>query len=152
MRAVIQRVSRASVTVGSEMISSIGRGICVLVGITREDGPEDVEYIVRKLINLRIFENSETGKRWDKSVKDLQLEILCVSQFTLHSKIKGNTLDFHRAMDPQKAPDFYANFMNVLGKEYDADKIKDGQFGAMMSVSIENDGPVTITIDSKNRE
>ncbi|VDK64010.1 unnamed protein product [Anisakis simplex] len=80
MRAVIQRVHKAAVLVGEELISSIDRGICVLIGLNRDDSDEDAEYIARKLVNVRLFENKETGKRWDKSVKDMQYEILCVSQ------------------------------------------------------------------------
>ncbi|KAI6217759.1 D-aminoacyl-tRNA deacylase [Aphelenchoides fujianensis] len=108
MRFVIQRVTRAAVAVDGQLISEIGRGICVLVGICREDTDEDVEWGVRKLLNLRLFDNPN-GKRWNKSVVDCGLEILCVSQFTLHSVLKGNKLDFHRSMGPQDAPAFYAN-------------------------------------------
>ncbi|KAH7697480.1 D-tyrosyl-tRNA(Tyr) deacylase [Aphelenchoides avenae] len=152
MRVVIQRVAAANVTVGQELVSSIGRGVCVLVGISRDDNAEDVEYIVRKILNLRLFSNPETSKAWDKSVKDLNLEVLCVSQFTLHAKIQGNKLDFHRSMSPQEAPAFYADFMQKLRNAYDPGRVKDGVFGAMMNVSIENDGPVTITIDSKTKD
>ncbi|KAI1728119.1 d-Tyr-tRNA(Tyr) deacylase domain-containing protein [Ditylenchus destructor] len=152
MRAVIQRVSKAHVMVGNELISSIGRGICVLVGISRDDNAEDIEYVVRKLLNLRMYDNVESNKKWDKSVKDLGLEILCVSQFTLHTCLKGNKLDFHRSMSPQEAPQFYEDFMTKLRDAYMPERIKDGVFGAMMSVGIENDGPVTIVIDSKSKE
>ncbi|XGW04130.1 hypothetical protein V3C99_015351, partial [Haemonchus contortus] len=86
MRAVIQRVARASVKVGEEVVSSIGRGVCVFVGISRDDKDDDIEYIVRKILNVRLF--ASENKRWDKSVKDEGLEILCVSQFTLYGFLK----------------------------------------------------------------
>ncbi|VDK18871.1 unnamed protein product [Anisakis simplex] len=152
MRAVIQRVHKAAVLVGEELISSIDRGICVLIGLNRDDSDEDAEYIARKLVNVRLFENKETGKRWDKSVKDMQYEILCVSQFTLFGVLKGNTIDYHRSMAPDKSPEFYAKFIEQLKKSYVADKVKDGKFGAYMNVQIENDGPVTILLDSKARD
>uniref|UniRef100_A0A915P3X4 D-aminoacyl-tRNA deacylase n=1 Tax=Meloidogyne floridensis TaxID=298350 RepID=A0A915P3X4_9BILA len=151
-KAIIQRVCKASVVVEQETISSIGRGICVLIGISREDGDEDIEYMVRKILNLRIFEDPENGKRWDKSVVDLGLEVLSVSQFTLHALIKGNKLDFHRSMNPEDAPQFYLKYLEKLKSKYIPEKIKDGKFGAFMSVHIENDGPVTISLDSKERE
>ena len=88
MKAIIQRVSSASVKVDGQVISSIGRGICVLVGIHRDDGVKEMQYMAKKLLSVRIFDNPETGKRWDKSVQDLGLEILCVSQFTLHHILK----------------------------------------------------------------
>ncbi|CAK5089489.1 unnamed protein product [Meloidogyne enterolobii] len=127
MKAIIQRVCKASVVVEQETISSIGRGICVLIGISREDGDEDIEYMVRKILNLRIFENPENGKRWDKSVVDLGLEVLSVSQFTLHALIKGNKLDFHRSMNPEDAPQFYLKYLEKLKSKYVPEKIKVSQ-------------------------
>uniref|UniRef100_A0A914N165 D-aminoacyl-tRNA deacylase n=1 Tax=Meloidogyne incognita TaxID=6306 RepID=A0A914N165_MELIC len=118
MKAIIQRVCKASVVVEQETISSIGRGICVLIGIGREDGDEDIEYMVRKILNLRIFEDPENGKRWDKSVVDLGLEVLSVSQFTLHALIKGNKLDFHRSMNPEDAPILFKIFGKIKIKIY----------------------------------
>ncbi|KAI6171233.1 D-aminoacyl-tRNA deacylase [Aphelenchoides bicaudatus] len=152
MRFVIQRVTKASVSVEGKLISEICNGLCVLVGICREDTDDDIEYGVRKLLNLRLFDNPENQKRWDKSVVDRQFEILCVSQFTLHSVLKGNKLDFHRSMGPTDAPAFYEKFLQKLRSSYVADKVKDGQFGAYMQVQIENDGPVTINLDSRNKE
>ncbi|XP_066910210.1 D-aminoacyl-tRNA deacylase 1-like [Clytia hemisphaerica] len=147
MRAVIQRVTNASVSVNNELISSIGKGLCVLIGISRDDKPKDVEYIVRKILNLRLFDDDE-GRRWKKSVKDSNLEILCVSQFTLYSILKGNKLDFHLAMGPDDSKGFYENFLEELKKNYKSDLIKDGVFGAYMNVHIENDGPITVQLDS----
>ena len=95
MKVVVQRVKSASVSIDEDVISSIGKGICVLVGIHVKDTPKERETIVRKLLNLRVFED-EKNKRWCKSVKDLNLEILCVSQFTLYHIMKGNKPDFHQ--------------------------------------------------------
>ncbi|XP_071962521.1 uncharacterized protein [Antedon mediterranea] len=147
MKVVIQRVTKASVSVGGELVSSIGRGLCVLVGITKDDTPKEREYIARKVLNLRVFDD-DGGKRWCKSVKDKQFEILCVSQFTLYAILKGNKPDFHCAMPGEKSKLFYEEFLQLLGKDYKPELIKDGQFGAYMQVHIENDGPVTIQIDS----
>ncbi|KJH51494.1 D-tyrosyl-tRNA(Tyr) deacylase [Dictyocaulus viviparus] len=157
MRAVVQRVVRASVNVAEEVVGSIGRGICVLVGISRDDNDDDIEYIVRKILNVRLFEAD--NKRWEKSVKDEQLEVLCVSQFTLHAYLKsnqyyhfyGNKLDFHNSMSPQDASVFYGRFMDKLRDSYLSEKVKDGRFASMMNVEIVNDGPVTIILDSKIR-
>ncbi|CAM1308887.1 DTD1 (predicted) [Pycnogonum litorale] len=147
MRSVIQRVLQAHVTVDEEIVSSIKRGICVLVGISRDDTKKDIEYMVRKLLNLRIFDD-EDGKRWVHSVKEKKLEILCVSQFTLYAVLKGNKPDYHQAMAAEQSVAFYEEFLNEMQKNYDPSLIKDGRFGAHMKVSIENDGPVTIQIES----
>lgn len=148
MKVVIQRVSSASVTVGDEVVSKIGRGLCCLVGISRYDTEDDSDYMARKLLNLRIFEGDQ--RRWDLSVKDKGLELLCVSQFTLHSHLKGNKLDFHNAMEASRSQEFYNGFLDKLRQHYNPDMIKDGRFGAMMKVHIENDGPVTIILESPN--
>lgn len=148
MKVVIQRVSSASVTVGDEVVSKIGRGLCCLVGISRYDTDDDSDYMARKLLNLRIFEGDQ--RRWDQSVKDKGLELLCVSQFTLHSHLKGNKLDFHNAMEASRSQEFYNGFLDKLRQQYHPDMIKDGRFGAMMKVNIENDGPVTIILESPN--
>ncbi|KRZ21812.1 Dolichyl-diphosphooligosaccharide--protein glycosyltransferase subunit 2 [Trichinella pseudospiralis] len=136
--------------VNGEVVSSIQRGICALIGLSRDDDANDIEYIVRKLLNLRIF-TGDAEKRWDKSVNDLQLEILCVSQFTLNALLKGNKLDFHLSMNPSEAAQFYCTFVDKLRQNYREDLVKDGKFGAHMQLSIENDGPVTIILDSKQR-
>ncbi|XP_017090366.2 D-aminoacyl-tRNA deacylase isoform X1 [Drosophila bipectinata] len=149
MRAVIQRVKAAKVTVLDDLISSIGPGLCVLVGIKASDTLTDVDYLVRKILALRLFEENE--KRWQKSVKDLNLEILCVSQFTLYHRLKGNKPDFSAAMKGEEAQQLYNQFLERLGKSYDPIKIKDGKFGAYMQVHIENDGPVTINLESPDQ-
>ncbi|KAF1751097.1 hypothetical protein GCK72_017649 [Caenorhabditis remanei] len=135
MRVVLQRVTRAAVTVSDEVVGSIGKGLCVLVGIHREDTEEDMKYIIRKILNLRIFPASEQ-KPWDKSVMDLDLEVLSVSQFTLYGQFKGNKLDFHTAMAPTEASKFYETFLESMKKAYKPEKIQDGKFAAMMSVDI----------------
>ncbi|KAK4469726.1 hypothetical protein MN116_007250 [Schistosoma mekongi] len=148
MRAVVQRVKQASVSVNDSIVSQISRGILVLIGLSRRDTETDMEYIVRKILNVRLFPSADGVRRWDKSVKDLNLEILCVSQFTLYSELKGNKLDFHCAMDPKLSKDTYSQLINQLKRNYHKEKVKDGIFGAMMDVSLTNDGPVTITLDS----
>ncbi|XP_039386847.1 D-aminoacyl-tRNA deacylase 1 isoform X1 [Mauremys reevesii] len=147
MKAIIQRVTQASVTVGGEQISSIGRGICVLLGISLEDTHKELEHMVRKILNLRVFED-ESGKHWSKSVMDKQYEVLCVSQFTLQCILKGNKPDYHMAMPAEQAESFYNNFLEQLKKAYKPELIKDGKFGAYMQVNIQNDGPVTIELES----
>ena len=150
MKAVIQRVVSGSVSVNGEIVSSIGRGIVALIGIHRDDTKADLDYIVRKLVSLRLWED-DAGRRWAKSAKDLDLEILCVSQFTLYHVMKGNKPDFHLAMAGDKSKLFYEDFLAEMRKSYkNDDKIKDGVFGAMMEVNIVNDGPVTLELDSIN--
>ncbi|XP_013112848.1 D-aminoacyl-tRNA deacylase [Stomoxys calcitrans] len=151
MKAIVQRVTSAKVTVSEELVSSIGRGLCVLVGITHSDTEKDAEYLSRKLLSLRLFEDS-AGKRWQKSVQDEKLEIMCVSQFTLYHRLKGNKPDFHLAMQGEQAQQLYQTFLKRLGQTYDAEKIKDGKFGAYMQVHIQNDGPVTIELESPTQE
>uniref|UniRef100_A0A8I5N836 D-aminoacyl-tRNA deacylase n=1 Tax=Papio anubis TaxID=9555 RepID=A0A8I5N836_PAPAN len=136
-----------SFLVGGEQISAIGRGICVLLGISLEDTQKELEHMVRKILNLRVFED-ESGKHWSKSVMDKQYEILCVSQFTLQCVLKGNKPDFHLAMPTEQAEGFYNSFLEQLRKTYRPELIKDGKFGAYMQVHIQNDGPVTIELES----
>jgi D-tyrosyl-tRNA(Tyr) deacylase len=150
MKAVIQRVVKASVSVSGELVSSIQNGLCVLIGIATDDSEKDVDFIIRKLLNIRLFENPDSeNSKWNKSVVDRDFEILCVSQFTLQSTLKGTKPDFHLAMGADSSKEFYENFLEKLKKAYKLDKIKDGRFGAYMQVSIENDGPVTILLDSR---
>lgn len=147
MRAIIQRVARAGVTVDGKVVSSIAEGVCVLLGICRQDTVKDAEFISRKILNLRLFDD-EAGKRWAKSVKDKNLEILCVSQFTLHAVLKGNKPDFHQSMTGELSKPLFESTLEMLEKGFRKEKVKTGVFGAMMQVEIVNDGPVTITIDS----
>ena len=147
MKAMVQRVTWASVTVGGEQISTIGRGICVLLGISLEDTQKELEHMVWKILNLRVFED-EGGKHWSKSVMDKQYEVLCVSQFTLQCVLKGNKPDFHLAVPAEQAESFYQGFLEQLRKAYRPELIKDGKFDAYMQVHIQNDGPVTIELES----
>eukprot|EP00794_Sanderia_malayensis_P017848 gene17848-19631_t len=147
MRATIQRVMLANVSVDGEIISSIGKGLCILLGISRDDTAKDVEYMVRKILNLRLFDGE--GKRWRKSVIDSGLEVLCISQFTLYGILKGNKPDFHLAMDGEKSKLMYEEFLSSMQKGYSSEKVKDGKFAAYMQVTLQNDGPVTINIDSR---
>jgi D-aminoacyl-tRNA deacylase len=150
MRAVIQRVSSASVTIEGETRSRIGQGLLILLGIEDADGKEDVEWLAGKVCRLRVF-NDDAGVM-NLSIVEINGEILVVSQFTLHASIKkGNRPSYIRAARPETAIPLYENFVKQLslglGKE-----IKTGEFGAMMDVGLVNDGPVTIIVDSKNRE
>ncbi|KAG5324561.1 DTD1 deacylase, partial [Acromyrmex heyeri] len=140
--------SKYNFSVDGEVISSIGTGLCVLIGIKRDDGVADMKYIIRKILNTKIFEDDK-GKKWNASVKDKKYEILCISQFTLYYVLKGNKLSFHRAMSAQESETFYMNFITELREQYVPELIKDGKFGAKMEVSIQNSGPVTLEIVSQ---
>eukprot|EP00026_Physarum_polycephalum_P015993 Phypoly_transcript_16813.p1 GENE.Phypoly_transcript_16813~~Phypoly_transcript_16813.p1 ORF type:complete len:153 (+),score=2.74 Phypoly_transcript_16813:368-826(+) len=152
MRCIIQRVLNASVTVDGNVVSKIGPGLLCLVGIGVDDKLEDKEYLCRKILNTRFFLNADTQKNWDKSVTQANYEVLCVSQFTLCHVMKGNKLDFHNAMPPDQAKTFYNDFLDMLRKKYNPELIKDGVFGAYMQVNLTNDGPVTIHLDSRNKD
>ncbi|OZJ05412.1 hypothetical protein BZG36_02001 [Bifiguratus adelaidae] len=124
MRAVLQRVSKAGVTVDGQVVGRIGKGLCILLGISVDDGPQDVDYMVRKILTVRVFEG-EDGQMWRRSVKDLDLDILCVSQFTLWGVTnKGNKPDFHLAMKTESAREMYDSFLIKLGQAYHPGKIK----------------------------
>jgi D-tyrosyl-tRNA(Tyr) deacylase len=150
MRAVIQRVSRASVTIEQKKYSSIKTGILILVGIENADISEDADWLCKKISQLRIF-NDENGVM-NLSVKDIHGEILVVSQFTLHALTKkGNRPSYIKAASPDIAIPLYESFVKKLHEET-GQEIKTGVFGAMMEVELINDGPVTIIIDTKNKE
>ncbi|XP_073027354.1 uncharacterized protein [Primulina eburnea] len=148
MRAVVQRVTSASVEVEGLTVSAIGPGLLVLVGLHETDVESDAEYICRKVLNMRLFPNEKTGKSWDQNVVQRNYEVLLVSQFTLFGVLKGNKPDFHVAMPPEAAKPFYASLVEKFQKAYKMDAVKDGVFGAMMKVNIVNDGPVTMQLDS----
>ncbi|XP_073110474.1 uncharacterized protein [Elaeis guineensis] len=148
MRAVVQRVLSASVEVEGRVVSEIGPGLLVLVGIHESDTDSDADYICRKVLNMRLFPNERSGKAWDQSVMQRNFGVLLVSQFTLYGILKGNKPDFHVAMPPQKAKPFYASLVEKFCKSYTADAVKDGIFGEMMKVNLVNDGPVTMQLDS----
>ncbi|WP_317896633.1 D-aminoacyl-tRNA deacylase [Aurantibacillus circumpalustris] len=150
MRIVIQRVAQASVTIDKQIHSSIEAGLLVLLGIEDEDTEEDINYLVQKLCNMRIFSDEEGKMNLD--VKQIKGKILIVSQFTLHASAKkGNRPSFIKAARPEKAIPLYETFIRetsfISGKA-----CKSGVFGADMQLALINDGPVTIILDSKNKE
>ena len=150
MRAVIQRVSSASVKVDGKITGEIKQGLLVLVGIEDSDGQEDLEWLSGKIVNLRIF-NDEEGVM-NKSVKDIEGGILVVSQFTLHAATKkGNRPSYIKASKPEIAVPLYEQFKQQLATDV-GKEIQAGIFGADMKVELLNDGPVTIIIDTKNKE
>ncbi|MCU7548607.1 D-aminoacyl-tRNA deacylase [Chitinophagaceae bacterium LB-8] len=150
MRVVIQRVSRASVTVDGAVTGKIGAGLLVLLGVEDADSEEDIQWLSSKIINLRIF-NDEAGVM-NRSVIDVGGDILLVSQFTLHASTKkGNRPSYIRASKPPFAIPMYEKLMGQLQKDL-GKNIAAGIFGADMKVELLNDGPVTIIIDSKNKE
>ena len=150
MRIVIQRVSQASVTVDSEITGVIAKGVVVLLGIESVDNQDDIDWLCSKIVQLRIF-NDEQGVM-NLSLLEVQGEILVISQFTLHASTKkGNRPSYIRAAKPPEAIPLYNQFIKQLEKLV-GKKIQTGQFGAMMQVHLINDGPVTIVIDSRNRE
>jgi D-aminoacyl-tRNA deacylase len=150
MRTVIQRVSKASVTIDGKIKSAINKGLLIFLGIEDADGTEDIEWLSVKIINLRIFDD-ENGAM-NISVKDICGDILLVSQFTLHASTKkGNRPSYIRASKPEIAIPLYEKIIMQLEKDL-VKKIFTGEFGAEMKVELLNDGPVTIVIDTKNRE
>ncbi len=150
MRVVIQRVSEASVSIVSRLKGSIGKGLLILLGIEHSDTSEDVNWLVSKINRLRIFNDIEGVM--NLSVQEIGGEILIVSQFTLHAKTKkGNRPSYVQAATPEIAIPLYNEFIKRMEQEI-GKKVATGEFGAMMMVSLVNDGPVTIIIDSKNRE
>eukprot|EP00741_Cyanophora_paradoxa_P007041 tig00001073_g6812.t1 len=151
MRAIIQRVAQASVVCAEKPPAEIGRGLMVLVGVHEQDKEEDAAYILKKLLSIRVF-SDEGGKPWTKSVTDLGLEILVVSNFTLYGDCKKNKPDFRYAMGTERAKAFYTKFVEDLGRAYRPELIKDGVFGAMMNVHLVNDGPVTLVLDTRERK
>ncbi|SES97105.1 D-aminoacyl-tRNA deacylase [Anaerobranca gottschalkii] len=146
MRAVIQRVSRASVTVDGDKISEIGKGFLVLLGVGQDDGEGDISYIVDKITNLRVFEDE--NEKMNLSLKDIGGELLVVSQFTLYGDCrKGRRPSFSSAANPEEANRLYLEVCDRLRTQGFA--VKQGKFAAMMDVELVNDGPVTILLDSK---
>ena len=150
MRVVLQRVSQASVTVAGETVSEIGKGFLILLGIEETDGPDDLAWLVGKITRMRVFGDAE-GKM-NESLLDQNGEALVVSQFTLHASTKkGNRPSFIKAARPEQAEALYLEFCEALSQEMKK-PVGRGIFGADMKVALVNDGPVTITMDSKARE
>ena len=150
MKAVIQRVSSSSVTINAKIVAEIQHGLLVLVGIEDADGKEDIDWLCQKIVNLRIF--GDKNDVMNLSVKDSDGDIIVVSQFTLQALTKkGNRPSYLKASKPDVAIPLYENFVKRLELEL-GKKVQTGIFGADMKVSLLNDGPVTIIIDSKNKE
>ena len=150
MKVVIQRVSSASVTIETEIAANIQSGLLVLVGIEDDDSQEDINWLSQKIINLRIF--GDENEVMNLSVKDIQGEIIIVSQFTLHASTKkGNRPSYIKASKPEIAIPMYEKFLQQMEFEL-GKKIQTGKFGADMKVDLLNDGPVTIIMDTKNKE
>ena len=149
MKAVLQRVSSASVTISEKIVAQIDNGLLVLVGIEDADTQEDIYWICQKIVNLRIF--ADENNVMNLSVKDIQGGIIVVSQFTLHANTKkGNRPSYIKASKPEIAIPLYENFVQQIELEL-GKRIQTGEFGADMKVALVNDGPVTIIIDSKNK-
>jgi D-tyrosyl-tRNA(Tyr) deacylase len=149
LKIVLQRVSSASVTIEKKIVAEIQKGLVILIGIETADLQEDIDWLVGKITKIRIFEDE--SQVMNLSVKDIDGEIIVVSQFTLHAATKkGNRPSYIKAAKPDVAVPLYESFVQQLEKEL-AKKIQTGIFGADMEVSLVNDGPVTIIIDSKNR-
>ncbi len=150
MKVVLQRVSSASVTIENEIVADIQKGLLILIGIEDSDNQEDIDWLVGKITKIRIFEDE--NQVMNLSVKDIGGDIITVSQFTLHAATKkGNRPSYIKAAKPEVAIPLYESFVQQLEKEL-GKKIQTGVFGADMKVSLLNDGPVTIIIDSKNKE
>ena len=150
MRVVIQRVSEASVTISGSTNGKIGIGLMILLGIAEEDTNEDIDWLCGKISKLRIFDD-ENGVM-NLSLKEIDGEVLLISQFTLHASTKkGNRPSYIKAASPDTAIPLYESFIKVLSA-YIGKAVHTGEFGAMMKVNLVNDGPVTIIIDSRNRE
>jgi len=150
MKVVIQRTTEASVTIENKIAGQIGNGLVILVGIEETDNDEDIEWLTRKLSNLRIF--SDENGVMNLSIQDIEGAFLVISQFTLHAKTKkGNRPSFIHAAKPDVAIPIYEKFKKVLAAVSGCN-VESGEFGADMKVSLVNDGPVTIIIDTKNKE
>lgn len=150
MKVVIQRVSQASVTVDSNIVANIQKGLLVLVGIEDADTQEDIDWLAGKIIKMRIF--GDENEVMNCSVQDVDGDIIVVSQFTLHASTKkGNRPSYIKASKPEFAIPMYEKFVKALETEFQK-KVQTGIFGADMKVNLLNDGPVTILMDSKNRE
>ncbi len=148
MRALIQRVADASVSIEGQTVGSIGSGLLVLLGIAQGDTEDDAQYLVGKVANLRIFADEEN--RFNRSALDNQAELLIVSQFTLYADTrKGRRPDFNQAASPSEAQRLYEHFVELFRKT--GLKVETGQFQAYMQVNLQNDGPVTLMLDSTDR-
>jgi len=150
MRIVVQRVSEASVKINEKIVGSIAQGMMVLLGVETTDSQSDADYLIQKLLSLRIFNDSD-GKM-NLSIQDVSGELLIISQFTLHASTKkGNRPSYIRAARPEQAIPLYQYFIEQAQNQMKT-KVETGEFGADMKVSLVNDGPVTIILDSQNKD
>ncbi|KAL5624613.1 hypothetical protein BROUX41_004673 [Berkeleyomyces rouxiae] len=148
MKAILQKVLSASVTVDKVKISEIGKGVLVFAAIAPDDTEKDAEIMANKILKFKLWDDEDAGTRWKKSVMDIGGEVLCVSQFTLLAKTtKGTKPDFHGACPPEAASKLYHYFLQKVQNGYAEDKVKNGKFQAMMEVGLVNDGPVTIELN-----
>jgi D-tyrosyl-tRNA(Tyr) deacylase len=148
VKALLQRVTRASVTIDGEVVGSIGRGLVVLVGVAEGDSPKDADYLVQKLVNLRIF--ADEAEKFNLSALDIKAELLLVSQFTLLADTrKGRRPSFSEAAPPQQAEELFEHFVSEA--KASGLKVATGRFQQYMQVEIHNDGPVTILLDSREK-
>lgn len=146
MKAVIQRVNKASVEISGKTVGKIDQGLLVFLGITHSDTDQEIDYIITKLLNLRLFESQEKPGHFDKSVVEIKGGILVVSQFTLYANTqKGRRPSFDQAAKPEEAEALYNKFVDKLKTNHKT--VQTGKFGAKMTVAIENDGPVTILLE-----
>ncbi|KAL8965914.1 MAG: hypothetical protein Q9183_003619 [Haloplaca sp. 2 TL-2023] len=148
MKAVLQRVASASVSVDTQLVSSIGKGVLVFAAVAPDDTPKEIESMASKVLKMKMWPD-EWGTTWKRSVQDIKGEVLCVSQFTLlASTKKGSKPDFHGAAGGTQAREMYDQFVTKVEELYEKDKVKNGVFAAMMQVNIQNDGPVTLEIQT----
>ncbi|KAJ4419247.1 D-tyrosyl-tRNA(Tyr) deacylase [Gnomoniopsis sp. IMI 355080] len=152
MKAILQRVLSASVTVDKELVSSIGKGVLVFAAMAPGDTEKDAESLANKVLKLKLWDD-ENGGRWKKNVQDINGEVLCVSQFTLlASTKKGNKPDFHGALGGDEAKRLYQHFFDKVQEGYGKEKVKNGVFQAMMEVALVNDGPVTLELNAGSQQ
>ena len=150
MRVIIQRVTSSQVEVEGEVVGAIGKGLNLLVGIKETDTDTEIDWMVKKCLELRLFRDSENNNLWQKSIQDIEGELLVVSQFTLYGDCrKGRRPSFSDSAPPTKAEILYEQFVQKLRAS--GLKVATGKFGAMMQVKIENDGPVTLILDREGR-
>ncbi|KAL2264452.1 hypothetical protein VTK26DRAFT_17 [Humicola hyalothermophila] len=152
MKAILQRVLSASVTVDHEVVSKIGKGVLVFAAVAPGDTEKEADSLAAKVLKLKLWDD-ESGARWKNNVQDINGEVLCVSQFTLlASTKKGSKPDFHGAMGGDEAKRLYEYFYRKVQEGYTADKVKNGVFQAMMEVALVNDGPVTLELSTPPKQ
>ncbi|KAJ2903037.1 putative d-tyrosyl-trna deacylase protein [Zalerion maritima] len=152
MKAILQRVLSASVTVDKEVVSSIGKGVLVFAAVAPGDTEKEADSLAAKVLKMKLWDDDEGG-RWKRNVQNIGGEVLCVSQFTLlASTKKGNKPDFHGAMGGDNAKRLYQYFVEKIEQGYTTERVKDGVFQAMMEVALVNDGPVTLELQAGGKK